>query len=339
MKQKKSIAVQSLLCTLLGAVFCFWTVQGNDVNFCHTAGCTLYQDLRIAGFSLWWFGLLAFLVATFLTLLAPLSLALVFLGMVLFCDLGLLLLMSVTAPCMNCLGVAILFALGYQGLLRVYNHENGLPKSRSFLLTAWLILFSINAGNVLRLEAGPWPMLGEKDASVHIFFSPSCAHCRDAISFYGGSVNVAFYPVAENEGDIYRIKAMEDLLKSDVPIEEALAKSRNAEPWPFLAHCRPENLLLSFRLIVNKAHVFSSDSKGVPFLEFRGVPKHVAKELKKRRMESLEGPAASTVGGVNSELNAAPPPAKGKEQDLTGDVLDLFQDEAYGQCKESTPCP
>jgi len=56
MKQAYGISGGALAAALLGMLFCIWTALGNEVAFCVTAGCSLYQDLVIGGLSMWWIG-------------------------------------------------------------------------------------------------------------------------------------------------------------------------------------------------------------------------------------------------------------------------------------------
>lgn len=53
MKQAYGIPGGALAAALLGMLFCIWTALGNEVAFCVTAGCSLYQDLVIGGLSMW----------------------------------------------------------------------------------------------------------------------------------------------------------------------------------------------------------------------------------------------------------------------------------------------
>ena len=60
MKQAYGISGGALAAALLGMLFCIWTALGNEVAFCVTTGCSLYQDLVIGGLSMWWIGTAAF---------------------------------------------------------------------------------------------------------------------------------------------------------------------------------------------------------------------------------------------------------------------------------------
>ena len=71
MKRSREILTGSLCVTLLAAAFCVWSAFGNDVNFCVTAGCSLYQDFTVGGVSLWWLGTGSFALLALLALLGP----------------------------------------------------------------------------------------------------------------------------------------------------------------------------------------------------------------------------------------------------------------------------
>ena len=68
MKQAYGISGGALAAALPGMLFCIWTALGNEVAFCVTAGCSLYQDLVIGGLSMWWIGTAAFGVLACLAL-------------------------------------------------------------------------------------------------------------------------------------------------------------------------------------------------------------------------------------------------------------------------------
>ncbi|MBO4368995.1 MAG: hypothetical protein J5803_02710 [Desulfovibrio sp.] len=345
MHAQKTIAYQAAFFALLGLVFSFWSVQGNDVNLCYTAGCSLYHDVRIAGLSLWGIATGVFLCFFLFALFSPLTLGFLASGLAVFADTLLLLLMALTAPCLNCLGVALIFALTYHAFRRIRQKTKELPPTRSLLLGLWLFFFCINIGNVVRLHVGPWPLLGEEEATIQLYFSPSCPHCRDVIAFYGGSLNVAFYPVSDKESDIYRVSAMQKALQDNVTIEEALKSSQDATPWTFLANFYPDNLLLRFRLLTNKAHVFIAGSHGIPFLEYRGVPALVERELKKRRQlfeeenTEKEQPQTSSEHTVTGNEKEGGEEKEGLRNDKEkNDSLD-FLESGGSQCTEKKPCP
>ena len=115
MKRSREILTGSLCVTLLAAAFCVWSAFGNDVNFCVTAGCSLYQDFTVGGVSLWWLGTGTFALLALLALLGAAAAGRLLAGLALLGDICLLLLMALTAPCVSCLVVAVFFALSYLG--------------------------------------------------------------------------------------------------------------------------------------------------------------------------------------------------------------------------------
>ncbi|MBR4741686.1 MAG: hypothetical protein IK079_02145, partial [Desulfovibrio sp.] len=278
-----------------GMVFCYLSTQKSIEAMCNTAGCTLYHETSIGGISLWWFGLAAFATSCLLALLGQSKLGLLFSKIVLFLDCGLLLLMDVTAPCLNCMGVAVLFALCYFCFLKTQ------PHTISWLLRTWIILLAINVGGVLKSAIGHWPILGDESARVHIYFSPSCSHCRDAINFYSGNIDVAFYPVQENSMDLEKIAAMQQALNQGLNLQEAVEAAQKCQPFDIATHLSFDKLLLSFRILCNKAHVFMSGSSGVPFFEYRGLPSYLTKEIKRKKKQDLENYDVINTLGINGE--------------------------------------
>ena len=138
----------------LAAGFCIWSALGNEVNLCVTSGCALFQDTSIAGISLWWAGGVMFAALGAAALMGAAPLGMILAGLALLGDIGLLLLMSVTAPCVSCLIVACLFAMIYAGFRQAaHRSHSGLPNDkpgRSLLLVVWSVLFVVNVGTALR---------------------------------------------------------------------------------------------------------------------------------------------------------------------------------------------
>lgn len=260
-----------LLAAVLGSVFCIWTASGNALNLCVTTGCSLYQDTTVAGISMWWLGAGAFALLAVIAALGRPWLGLLAAGGCLLADTGLLLLMLLTAPCVGCLLAALFFALCFAAF-RHANKQRGQDVRRSWLLLVWGVFFAINIGAVLRTEFSMWAMHGPEDATVRVYFSPSCSACREAVTNLSGRVNVAFYPLAENTGDTARVAAMLDALSQGANMAEALMRSKDAPAGTLWQQYRPDTLLLRFRLLRNKAHVLAAGSSTVPFIEYHGLP-------------------------------------------------------------------
>ena len=325
MKQAYGIPGGALASAFLGMLFCLWTALGNEVAFCVTAGCSLYQDLVIAGLSLWWIGAAAFAALLCLALLGAVPAGHRLAGLILLADVLLLLLMALTAPCVSCLVVACFFALTYwlfgRALHRDQRHAARLP----LLLAVWLVLFVVNAGQVLRLQGDVWAVSENPDqATVRMFFSPSCAACREGINLLSGSVDVAFCPVAENDADVARVERMLALLEEGRSLREAVAGCQDVDepgPWAFL---HPGQWGLRLRLQRNRAHIFSAGSRTVPFFEYRGLPAMLRKQA--------QPPAPARTGEPVIRFSPATGPA-------FPDAGLPLEPQVAGQCGGPAPCP
>ena len=310
---------------VLAAGFCIWSAFGNEVNLCVTSGCALFQDTSIAGISLWWAGGITFAALGAAALMGAAQLGVVLAGFALLGDIGLLLLMSVTAPCVSCLIVACLFAMIYCGFRQVaHRTRSGMPNEKpglSVLLLIWGLLVIVNVGTALRTQADVWAITDNStDATVRMFFSPSCPSCQEGIALLSGRVDVAFYPLAESESDLYKTARMLRLMDNGASIAEALAKAQDAPAPSVLAATAPDMLLLRLRMLRNKAHVFMAGSQTVPFFEYHGLPS-MLKKTAKQQPEQAVVPAAP----VSS-------PAIGSA-DLP------LEPQVDGQCSGATPCP
>ena len=276
MKQSREILTGSLCVTLLAAAFCVWSAFGNDVNFCVTAGCSLYQDFTVGGISLWWMGTGTFALLALLALLGAAAAGRLLAGLALLGDICLLLLMALTAPCVSCLVVAVFFALSYLGFRQAElarARERDSHVRRSVLLWIWVLLFTVNVGAVARSQAEAWPIMGtSEEATVRMFFSPSCPSCREGINILSGHVDVAFYPLAENDNDVYKVAQMRRLLDAGMNLAEALAQAQNVAVPRGLASLSPDLLWLRFKMLRNKAHVFLPGLKPCPSLNITACP-------------------------------------------------------------------
>ncbi|MDR3319898.1 MAG: hypothetical protein LBS77_02930 [Desulfovibrio sp.] len=330
MNHLKKILVDSLCVTILAAAFCVWSVFGNDINICISTGCSLYQDLTIGGISLWWIGIAVFSILALLALVGAASLGRLIAGCALCGDICLLLLMALTAPCVSCLVIALFFASSYmsfsfaaKGKTARVSNTNG--KSRtSVLLWIWLTFFTINIGLMARAQVEPWPIIKADNAVVtRLFFSPSCSSCREAVGILSGHVDVAFYPLGENDTDLYKIVKMRELLDSGMSIAEALTQAQEAQISTGLSAYTPQLLLLRFKMLCNKAHVYTAGAQTVPFFEYHGMP-----AMLKPKKNSASTPSPSSQRTQNT-----PSSASNINKILPLDPL------VEGRCAANLPCP
>lgn len=283
LKSSRPIPLAAAAVCLAGLLFCLWVFFTGGRSLCLTDGCTLFQDFRLAGVSLWQAGSVLFAVLLLLALLRLCRAALLLSACALAADAVLLCIMLFTAPCVNCLIVASFIALAFT------TFRAALPsgrKERSLLLMLWSVLLVIDLGGVLRDLAEPWsPLESDSEASVQIYFSPSCPACRMLLARAGELEDAAWYPVAENERDILVIAAMTEQLKKGLSMAQAVEEADRSVPddsgseehavvRPGLL--RPGMLLLQVRLWRNHAHVLSAGSDRLPFLEFKGLPAFLA---------------------------------------------------------------
>ena len=103
-----------------------------------------------------------------------------------------------------------------------------------------------------------------------------------------GNIDVAFFPVAENSWDVKRVALMEKYLEQGMSVREAFHSANSATPPSGLELYTPSMLFLQLKLLFNKAHVFMQGGGKVPFLEYRGLPKHVLQKSAPQRPRYTE---------------------------------------------------
>ena len=283
MRSQRQFPTSPFMLGLIGLSFCLWVQLSGGKALCLTDGCALFQDFSLAGVSLWSAGSAFFgLTLLFCVLRFPQA-ARLLAGAALSADILLMAVMSLTAPCVNCLIVGLLIALTFFALLR----ETALHRRarRSLLLLAWALLFAVNAGGILRDASELWsPLPRPEQTSVQVFFSPSCRVCQTLAGQASSLPDAAWFPVAEDSRDIWLIHAMAKRIAEGLPLNEAIAAAHKdipgladapdlmALPEYRFGLLKPDMLLLQLRLWKNRAHVLSSGSDRLPFVEFRGLP-------------------------------------------------------------------
>ncbi len=336
MNRPHEIATGPLLLALLAAAFCVWSALGNEVNLCVTAGCSLYQDSTVAGISLWWIGAALFATLSILALLGAAHWGRTLAALALAVDLALLLIMALTAPCTSCLVAAVFFVLVYMSFRQAAVTRSRSGKGgRSLLVLVWGLLFIINLGAVARSQATTWPITDNHDsATVRMFFSPSCSSCREGVAILSGHVDVAFYPLAENDGDVYRVAHMIRLLDQGDSMADAMNRSQDVTAPSGMGSWSPDMIWLRFRLLRNKAHVFTSGAQTVPFFEYHGLPAMLVKQAKnsgQRGAGNNLSPNGAYSGGPGAGQWQGQPAG-------TSDALPL-EPQVSGQCGGPAPCP
>ena len=310
MRSYRPFPAMPFLLSLIGLSFCLWVSSGGTA-LCLTDGCALFQDFSLAGVSLWIAG------ASFFGFMLPLcvlrfsTFARFCAGIALAADILLMGIMSFTAPCVNCLLVGLLIALTFFALIR----ETALHKRarRSPLLLIWALFFSISAGGILRDSTALWsPLPHSGQESVQVFFSPSCRACQTLTEQANALPDAAWFPVAEDNRDIWLIHAMNKHLAGGLPLREAIAKAQAdipgladapdlmALPEYRFGLLKPKMLLLQFRLWKNRAHVLAAGSDRLPFVEFKGLPSFLRGEKNAELAPNARGTDSSAeVPGID----------------------------------------
>ena len=311
----------AFLLSLLGAAFTSWSAWGNAIDLCFTAGCTIYQDITIAGFSIWWIGTGAFGLLALLAIVGRPGLMLFIAALALFLDCLLLFLLALTAPCVACLIAGFFFALIYAASRRAaasFRH----PLSRSWLLLFWSFLLVANLFNVARNEMGTWPMKETADPYMKFYFSPSCPPCQEGIRALSGRSDVSFYAVSKGEQDTMLIAAMQRAVQRGASMAEALRRAPQEAAATNLY--TPDMLLLRFALLRNISYTLNAGGGVLPLIEYLGLP----------RENVFKAPAAERTPSPSPRAAHAPqPPPRAADSELP------VENEAPAQCGGNSPCP
>jgi thiol-disulfide isomerase/thioredoxin len=283
--QSTSIPWNALFFALLGLAWCGYVAFPSGTSaICETSGCVFLRDGTFAGIPMWWIGGGYFFLLAILCLRGARRLAWMFSRMALFLDSLLLLVMFFTGPCINCLILAMFFAITCF-LLRPTSEGWFLEEPTSpILLPIWLGLFLGNVCLAIN-ESVPNLVLGNtENKEVRLFFSPSCPACREALVTLEGKA--ALYPIKENDGDVEAIIRLISYLEAGMPMAEALARSLNPqEPGPTLSP--PARVIFEIQLLRNKTIILRQGFDSLPLIMINGLP-------------GAQSPKASSLDGQNS---------------------------------------
>lgn len=317
--RKGAPATGAGLLAILGALYCLAALLGLGEALCVTNGCSLYQNFSLYGISLWHAGIAAFLVLAALSFTGRVTLALNLSRLTLAADCFLLLLMSLTSPCLACMGAAVFLAVVFYALYRAHAEQHGAKHpSRSRLLAVWLLCLVAALVVTVKELSAPGPWHGPEDAPMRIYFSPHCPACLQALEAAASSpLPVAYYPVAVDLDEVKVILAMEEDLAKGVPLLDSLRKVR-ADP-PRELRLSPRSLSVLWQILRNRADVLALGKGSVPLILINGVPQAPKTQV-------LPGPARTP---------AAPPavlPASPENPGIPGIPFDFNTN----QCDETT---
>lgn len=271
--QARSTPWTTLFFALLGLAWCGYVAFPTSTPLpCSTSGCALFRDSKVAGLSLWWIGGAYFFLLTILCLKGSRSLARLLAGFALLLDSLLLVIMFLTAPCFDCLVVAVFMGLCYYSLRPSANPDGwftGVEHSHSMLLPVWFGLLLGNAVLAANEQLPLYNMGASQARELSVYFSPSCPACREALTSLGQ--NAALYPVEESEEDLDSILRLRALLAAGIPMKEALRRCLDpAETTPSLPFY--EQGLLRIQLLRNKAALMRQGFRALPLIQVNGMP-------------------------------------------------------------------
>jgi hypothetical protein len=246
----------------------------------------------------------------------------------------LLFIMFFTAPCFDCLVVAVFIGLIYYSLRGMPDGWFLMPSGPSLLLPVWFGLFLGNC--VLAAdEMMPRHILGDKNAEVSIFFSPSCPACRAALASIGSAS--ALYPVAEEPGDAERIIKFAAFLRAGLSAGEAAERSIDPDQ-AVPEYSLFDRALLSVQLMRNKSALLRQGVRSLPLIRINGMPGFGATSLEKRggRSEDEGRPQAASDGEAPPQRTS--PPLRNDEGRLQPDFLRELDN--FGRCggEAAEPC-
>jgi hypothetical protein len=250
---------------LLGLALCLLNAAGAKL-FCLTAGCTLYAGYSLFGLSFnvygaIGFGVIALLAASARKLpgAAPLLGKIILAG--LFLDLLFLGWQILYWPCSSCLVVALLLGWTATGFWRSYP-----PLCRRLfkgVLLAWLgLLLPVVVATGKEVLLTPWALYGPPDATIRVFFSPTCPACITEVRKLLQSPEVArmaFYPMAKNDRDLRLLAAL---------LQEGISQPADLERLfrPDMKEATSRPLSLRWRLAKNKMALAGHGAQTIPLI-------------------------------------------------------------------------
>ncbi len=278
--RSKILYILSLLMLLVGLFFSAWNVFAKESVFCLTDGCHVVDNFTIFGLSLWVYSLVACVIFALLLLRKKIKLALVLLALAIIGDTVLLVLMLFTAPCFNCLIIAFIFAAATTFL--------ALMEQKSIVLgfvALWFTFFIINVGALVGSMAQPFAIYANpanvddpQNATMRIYFSPSCPSCEELVNLLGSlemttQSDISWYPVTESSADIALTRQMNDYIAQGMDLKQAY-NAMLANPESFAFENMAADFIMQIRLLVNQAQLSDRGTSRIPFVEYTGLPGH-----------------------------------------------------------------
>ncbi len=271
----------ALFISLLAVAFSAWNVWAKDSTFCLTEACQVFDDFAVLGISLWFYSFVFFSISSILLILKQSKFVYILSFLALLGDAFLLALMMITAPCFNCLIIALFTALFFLSL-----HFSNIKVGFPWLFVIWLCLFIINVGALAKNATQPFAIYynpaqveNTQNSSMRIYFSPSCTSCNELVNTLGTlekttQGDIAWYPVAENEEDIILIRQMQMYIDEGDNLKTSLEKTL-ANPMKASLSTAIPDFIMQLKILINQSHLNQRGTSRIPFVEYTGLPSHL----------------------------------------------------------------
>ncbi len=256
------------LCALLGAIFCLLAAMGATESLCVTQGCSFYKGTTLFGFDLYNLGAIGFGLLALVGQAAARSAKLgTLFSLLLVCaiifDGVLLAIQAATTSCVNCLIVA--FLLGLTALCTFPLHSR-----KGLLLALWAFCFTAALAGAVRESITPQSVYGPEDASIKIFFSPTCPSCKAMVEKLLARDDVrseiAFYPVAKNDNDLTGIALFCQSIDKGNTIDDALSLTWSTDPTQLDPRSFIDRLKIHIISMRNKLALLHAGYQSVPLV-------------------------------------------------------------------------
>ncbi len=143
------------------------------------------------------------------------------------------------------------------------------------------------------------------DASMRIYFSPSCTSCIELVENLGDERNtqvgdIAWFPVAESEADIPVIREMFALVAEGYNLQEAVAIAKETDYEQTYIDI-VQDFFMQCKLLVNQSRIAAAGTTRIPFVEYTGIPAHLQAPSPLENLRNL-APSSNSIPSSNFNL-------------------------------------
>lgn len=270
--------------------------------------CNVFSHFTIMGFSLWWLSALVFATILILSLFGLAYLIRLLTAWALFLDMLLFVVMLNTTLCIMCTAVGVLFACSYYAV-RYENRRAIAPYPKTLLLSLWSLVFVALLGSGFNANIEGYALNINDKATTNVFFSPSCSACRQLLEAEHDNPYIRWYPVEENEDDIWRILFIQNEINNGSDLYDAFLKAERQKPEndvDIFENLDMDYFVMQFRIWKNNS-IVKRRTDTIPYIEIMGSPKNILSE-EKIELKNGIAPQNNTINNLI-----------GKDTNLCGD--------------------